>query len=107
MVDYCDWPPKAVAHNLHSQVLMALSDLYYAAAAVVHERALQEVAVVHDVVVVATDDVVVAVHDVVGMMVAAPVVQSLVATTGVVAHVQQVGAALPSPPSVVEANAGC
>jgi hypothetical protein len=86
---------------------MALSDLYYeAAAAAVHERA-QEVAVVHDVVVVATDDVVVAVHDVVVMMVAAPVAESLVATTGMVAHVQQVGAALPYPPSVVEANAGC
>jgi hypothetical protein len=78
---------------------MALSDLYYEAAAVVHERALQEVAVVHDVVV--------AVHDVVVMMVAAPVAQSLVATTGVAAHVQQVEAALPSPPSVVEANVGC
>jgi hypothetical protein len=86
---------------------MALLDLYYEAAAAVHERALQEVAVVHDVAVVATDDVVVAVHDVVVMMVAAPVAQSLVATTGVVAHVQKVGAALPSPPSVVEANAGC
>lgn len=79
---------------------MALSDLYYEAAAVVHEHALQEVAVVHDVVV--------AVHDVVVMMVAAPVAQSLVAaTTGVAAHVQQVEAALPSPPSVVEANVGC
>jgi hypothetical protein len=77
---------------------MALSDLYYEAAAAVHERARQEVAVVHDVVVVATDDVVVAVHDVVVMM---------VATTGVVAHVQQVGVALPFPPSVEETNAGC
>jgi hypothetical protein len=86
---------------------MALSDLYYEAAAAVHERALQEVAVVHDVVVVATDDVVVAVHDVVVMMVVAPVAESLVGTTGVVAHVQQVGAALPSPPSVVDANKGC
>jgi hypothetical protein len=86
---------------------MALSDLYYEAAAAVHERVLQEVAVVHDVVVVATDDVVVVAHDVMVMMVAAPVAQSLVATTGVVAHVQQVGAALPSPLSVVEANADC
>jgi hypothetical protein len=84
---------------------MALSDLYYEAAAAVHERARQEVAVVHDVVVVATDDVVVATDDVV--VAVHDVVVMMVATTGVVAHVQQVGVALPFPPSVEETNAGC